>query len=73
MSVVVARMVWLHDMRLQPGSTVGEGNPTLGNGRMLKNEFQVYDDFTSTHEGPMVQFRPAQKLDSKTTKHDNKC
>jgi cytochrome P450 len=56
-SLVVARTVWLFDMRLQPGSTLGEGRRTLGDGRHRKNEFQTWDRFVSTHEGPMIQFK----------------
>lgn len=60
MSIVLARVIWLYDMRLKPGSTPGEGNPSFVDGRRLKNEFQVYDNFTSTHTGPLVDFRRAQ-------------
>ena len=58
MAISLARMVWLFDMRLQPGSTLGEGHVGLGEGRARKGEFQLYDKFVSTHEGPLVQFRP---------------
>lgn len=57
-SIALARMLWLFDMRLQPGSTLGEGHWDMGEGRTRKAEFQLYDKFVSTHEGPMVQFRP---------------
>ncbi len=57
MAIALARMLWLFDMRLQPGSTLGEGHVGLGDGRVRKEEFQLYDKFVSTHEGPMVQFR----------------
>ena len=33
MSLVIARMIWLFDMRIQPGSTIGESNARLGLGR----------------------------------------
>lgn len=58
MAISLARMVWLFDMRLKPGSTLGEGHEGLGEGRMRKGEFQLYDKFVSTHDGPLVQFRP---------------
>ena len=60
MSLVIARLMWLYDMRLEPGSTAGEGNAKFGPGRTRKNEFQLQDRFVATHEGPMVQFRPRQ-------------
>ena len=58
MGIMVARLVWQFDMRVQPDSTLGEGKPGLGWGRQRKNEFQLYDAFVSTHEGPLVEFRP---------------
>jgi len=58
MSIILARMVFLFDMRLQPGSTVGEGNPSLGKDRGRKEEFQCWDKFVAIHEGPLVEFRP---------------
>ena len=58
MSIALARMLWLFDMRLAPGSTRGEGRVGLGKDRMRKDEFQLYDKFVSTHEGPLVQFKP---------------
>lgn len=56
-SLVTARTVWLFDMRLEPGSTLGEGRKELGVGRQRQNEFQTLDRFVSMHEGPMVQFK----------------
>ena len=58
MSIVLARIVWLYDLRLAPGSTAGEGSPSLGKHRERKNKFQTWDGFFSTHERPVVQFRP---------------
>ncbi len=55
MSVILARIFWLYDMRLR-GST-GEGCTSLGKSRERKNEFQTWEGFTSTHEGPMVEFK----------------
>lgn len=59
MGLILARVLWLYDMRLQDGITVGEGNLRLGRGRERKEEFQMYDVFVSTRDGPWVQFRPA--------------
>lgn len=56
-SLVIAYMLWQFDMRLQPGSTLGEGRKELGPGRHRKNEFQTLDRFISMHDGPMVEFR----------------
>ncbi|KAL9118706.1 MAG: hypothetical protein Q9187_004748 [Circinaria calcarea] len=57
MSLILARIIWLYEMRIQEGSTVGEGNQNLGPGRERKNEFQTLDRFVSMHNGPMVEFK----------------
>lgn len=57
-AIVISRLVWLYDMRLKPGSTLGEGYVGLGKGRKRRDEFQVKDWFVATQEGPIVQFRP---------------
>lgn len=54
---VMARLLLQFDMRLQPGSTLGEGSVSMGAGRQRKDEYQLYDAFASKNEGPMVQFR----------------
>jgi len=54
MAVVLARMVWVYDMLVQPGTRVGEGYKELGKGRQRKNEFQTYEKFVSSHDGPIV-------------------
>ena len=58
MAIALTRMLWLFDMRLQPGSTLGKGHRGLGDGRVRREEFQLYERFVSTHDGPMVRFRP---------------
>lgn len=59
MGLVLGRLTWFYDMRLEQGprGRVGEGGETLGPWRRRKNEFQVFDNFTSSHEGPWVQFK----------------
>ncbi|PVH98957.1 cytochrome P450 [Periconia macrospinosa] len=56
-SLVVARTLWLYDVRIEPGSTIGEGQKSMGSGRQRKNQFQTLDRFVSTHQGPSLQFR----------------
>jgi cytochrome P450 len=56
-SLVLARMIWLFEMRLAPGSTLGEGSKGESPRPGWKNEFQTRDRFVSMHQGPMVQFR----------------
>lgn len=57
-SIVLARLVWLHEMRLEPGAKLGEGSQGLGRGRERKKEFQTDDNFVAVYNGPMAQFRP---------------
>ena len=57
MSIILARIVWLYEIRLQIGSTLGGGRPGLGRYRERKEEFQTWDGFFSTHQGPLVEFK----------------
>ncbi len=57
MSILLARVIWLYDMRLKKGSTLGGGNPALGKGRTRRNEFQLHDKFVSMTDGPVVEFK----------------
>jgi hypothetical protein len=55
MRTVVARTVWLHDMRLEPGSTVGDVE--AGAEEVRRKEFRMQDRWQAKKDGPMVQFR----------------
>jgi len=57
LSVALARVLFAFDMRLTPGTSVGEGRPDLEVGRRRTMEFQLKDTFTSLKDGPVVQFR----------------
>lgn len=57
MELVLARVVWLFDIRLKEHSTLGEGRPDMGYGRKNANEFQLYDKFVSKTDGPLMEFR----------------
>ena len=59
MSIALARVVYLYDMRLAPGSHIGEGSPDLEFGRHRPMEFQLKDTFTSAKDGPLVEFAVA--------------
>lgn len=61
MMSAVAKTLFLFDMRLEPGSTLGEGRLELENGRQRRDEYQLKDTFTSMKDGPIVQFRPARR------------
>ncbi|PTB64759.1 cytochrome P450 [Trichoderma citrinoviride] len=62
MSIVLARMLWLFDIRLDPSSNLGEGVGDDLEGRGCRNEFQLYDRFVSSQKGPMLQFRFREEL-----------
>lgn len=55
MRTVIARTVWLYDMRLEPGSTVGDVE--AGAEQVRRNEFRLQDRWQAEKDGPMVQFR----------------
>jgi cytochrome P450 len=57
MLLVIARTLYRMDVRLAPGSTLGEGAPELGWGRRNKNLYQLEDAYISLRHGPMLQFR----------------
>lgn len=53
----LARVVFLYEMRLARGITVGEGSSELEWGRQRREEYQLRDSFTSMKDGPYVEFR----------------
>lgn len=57
LTVSIARVLFLYDMRLAPGTTLGAGNRHLGAGRTRPTEYQIEDRFASTKDGPILQFR----------------
>ena len=57
MSVFLARMIFLFDMRLSPSCRPEEGKPSWANERKRKNEFQVFDSIVALHNGPMVDLK----------------
>ena len=57
LTITLARAVYLFDMRLAPGSHIGEGSPDLEYGRHRPMELQLKDTFTSAKDGPLVEFR----------------
>lgn len=57
MALTIARLAWSYEWRVEAGSTAGEGRAGLGWGRERKGEFQLWDKFISSTEGPMVEFK----------------
>lgn len=56
LSLALARAVFMYDIRLAPGTSLGEGREDAEYGRHRPGEYQLIDTFTSTKEGPLVQF-----------------
>lgn len=57
MTVTIARVLYLYDLRLAPGTTLGAGAKDLEVGRTRATEYQIQDVFASKKDGPMLQFR----------------
>ncbi|TRX92616.1 hypothetical protein FHL15_006543 [Xylaria flabelliformis] len=57
--LVIAKILWYFDFETTTGdrSQIGEGHPGLGPGREKPGEFQLYDVFSSMHEGPYLTFK----------------
>ncbi|PSN64191.1 cytochrome P450 [Corynespora cassiicola Philippines] len=58
LTVTIARVLYLYDMRLSPGTTLGAGSKDLEVGRTRATEYQIEDRFASMKDGPILQFRP---------------
>ncbi|KAI4162759.1 MAG: hypothetical protein LQ342_003646 [Letrouitia transgressa] len=57
MMLITARTLYRMDVRIAPGSTLGEGAPDLGWGRRDKNIFQFDDAYIALTRGPMIILR----------------
>lgn len=53
----LARVLFLYDLRKAAGPDPAEGSPSLEWGRQRVDEYQLFDQFTSLKDGPMVEFR----------------
>ncbi|KUI56624.1 hypothetical protein VP1G_04047 [Cytospora mali] len=56
-TLILGRLIWLFDMRLEPGNNLGGGTGEAQEGRECPSEFQILDRFASDGNGPSVQFR----------------
>lgn len=57
LSVTIARVLYLYDLRQAPGTTLGAGRQDLEVGRNRPTEYQIMDVFASKKDGPILQFR----------------
>ncbi|KAI7775736.1 hypothetical protein LA080_006417 [Diaporthe eres] len=58
MMITTARVLFQFDLKL--ASSLGGGSPESPVGRRRKGEFQIQDNFVAAHDGPLIQFTPAQ-------------
>ncbi|KAF2690632.1 cytochrome P450 [Lentithecium fluviatile CBS 122367] len=57
LTVTIARVLYMYDLRLAPGTTLGAGREDLEVGRTRVTEYQIEDRFASCKDGPILQFR----------------
>lgn len=57
MSIVMAKILFLADVRSVEGNDLGAGRPEMIWGRRNKMQYQAKDAFVSAKDGPMVQFK----------------
>ena len=57
LSITIARLLFLFEIRETPGETLGAGRPELGFGRKRRNEYQIEDRFVAARNGPIVEFK----------------
>lgn len=57
MSITIAKVLFLYDVRAVEGNDLGAGKADLMWGRQNKEQFQTWDMFISFRYGPVVQFK----------------
>ncbi|KAL9034324.1 MAG: hypothetical protein Q9180_005470 [Flavoplaca navasiana] len=57
MSITMAKVLYLYDVKAMEGSDLGAGKPDQIWGRQNKEHYQTCDRFISTRKGPIVNFR----------------
>ena len=57
LTVALARLLAEFDLRVAPGTHVGEAAADVEGGRPGEVEYRLKDTFTSVKDGPMLQFR----------------
>ncbi|KIV78195.1 hypothetical protein PV11_09935 [Exophiala sideris] len=57
LSIAIARVIWLFDIRLKQGDHSGEGRPGWEPGRERVGEYQLKDWLIADREGPVLEFK----------------
>lgn len=57
MRIVIAKALWTFEVKSDPTSKLGGGDPNGKPGRQREHEYQTYEMFVSNRKGPMVQLK----------------
>ncbi|KAF1844724.1 benzoate 4-monooxygenase cytochrome-like protein P450 [Cucurbitaria berberidis CBS 394.84] len=57
MRIVIAKALWMFEVRADPTNKLGGGDPQGKPGRQRENEYQTYEMFVSNRKGPIVQLK----------------
>ena len=60
LTITMARLLYLLEVKVPEGNTLGQGPPDLMWGRRNTNQYQVNDCFIALKQGPMVQIKSRQ-------------
>jgi cytochrome P450 len=57
MTIIIAKILYHFEIRRDPASNLGGGEPNAKAGRQNAEQYQTYDCFVSRRDGPLVQFK----------------
>ena len=57
MTITMATVLFLADVRAVEGNNLGGGSVELEEWRREKEQFQLWDHFVASRKGPLVQFK----------------
>jgi len=57
MRLVIAKTLWMYEVRPDPENRLGGGNRNGKPGRQTEDQYQIYDIFVAGRKGPMLQMR----------------
>lgn len=57
MRIVIAKTLWMFEVKSDPTNKLGGGDPNGKPGRQREHEYQTYEMFVSNRKGPMVQVK----------------
>ena len=60
MRIVLAKTLWMFEVKADPTNKLGGGDPTGKPGRQREDEYQTYEMFVSNRNGPIIQLKKRQ-------------